>query len=277
VKEIFRCKPANLDDEKYRGASMGIFDVPTEAYRILGDINYGEAFAYLFRRFGYPEYGWDDYKQLVRYHITTPMDGVILTVAPGTSTKTSFGYMLRNNIEKKCLFEQFRPLYYWKKKFKQWAAEQYRVIPFDMFYVGTTNREINAAASAWMGVNHHVNGKPTKEEVESFYEYKRMQCDKLRAEYSRIEGHYRRLDLWKWRSLPKEYISRQTMEAICVAIENLLIPVNIRDWYINIKGRVKDADMNLIPDPEFPDEAIPDTVPYSEMAGMGYKYAAKKF
>jgi len=212
----------------------------------------------------------------VRYNVTTPMDGVILSINPCTFTKGFFGYILRNDIHHKCLFEEFRPLWYWTKKFKLWAAKKYRVIPFDMFYANASDREINAAASAWMGANH-INGKPTKEEIESFWEYKRLQCDKLRAEYLRIEGHYSRVNLWEWRSLPEEYISRQAMEAVCVAIENLLMPVNIRDWYINIKGRVKDDDLKFIPDPKWPGEDMVVAVPYSEMAGMGFKYAAGKF
>lgn len=271
----FQCKPAKFDG-KYNGASMGLLNPCDEARRILGDINYGEGFAYLFRRFGYPEYGWDDYKGLVRYYITTPMDGVILSIEPGTSTVTSFGYMLRDDIHKKCLFEEFRPLWYWTKKFKLWAAKKYRVIPFDMFYASASKREINAAADAWISVNCK-DREPTQEDANSFHEYKRLQCDKLRAEYLRIEGHYSRVNLWEWRSLPEAYISRQAMEAICVAIENLLMPVNIRDWYINIKGRVKDDDLKLVPDPEELEEFEVESAPYSEMAGMGFKYAAKKF
>ena len=39
-------------------------------------------FAYLFRRFGYPNCGWDDHKNLVCYALTTPMPGLWLTVTP---------------------------------------------------------------------------------------------------------------------------------------------------------------------------------------------------
>lgn len=54
----------------------------------------GAMFAYLFRRFGYPIYGWDDYKSLVQYYLTTPDDEVVLLVDPNDSVRLSFGYGL---------------------------------------------------------------------------------------------------------------------------------------------------------------------------------------
>lgn len=63
-------------------------------------------FAYLFRRFGYPNIGWDDYKNLVCYALTTPMPGLYLTVTPylGNTTSIHFGclmnYPTRRRMEK---------------------------------------------------------------------------------------------------------------------------------------------------------------------------------
>ena len=52
-------------------------------------------------------------------------------------------------------------------------------------------------------------------------------------------------------------------------MRDLLMPVGIRDWWINIKGRVLDDDIELKPDPEYSDEMIPDDVPYAETSGYG--------
>lgn len=52
----------------------------------------GAQFAYLFRRFGYPISGWDDYKELVSYFLTTPEPDVILWCKPSSHLRYSFGY-----------------------------------------------------------------------------------------------------------------------------------------------------------------------------------------
>jgi hypothetical protein len=102
-----------------------------------------------------------------------------------------------------------------------------------------------------------------KNDVEEFWRYKTEQCDKLRAEYDRIEPRCGQINLWNWRELPDHSIAKQVTLAIRAAIKDLLTAVNIRDWYINIKGRVYN--------PEY------DAVPPSNMAGMGYIYAADIF
>jgi hypothetical protein len=45
-------------------------------------MDYGKLFAYCFRRFGYPNTGWDDYKELTAYLLSTPHPDMILEVIP---------------------------------------------------------------------------------------------------------------------------------------------------------------------------------------------------
>lgn len=52
---------------------------------VLGNLNGGTAFAYLFRRFGYPWVGWDDHKDLASYTLTTPIDTIVLRLRLGHS------------------------------------------------------------------------------------------------------------------------------------------------------------------------------------------------
>ena len=167
----FLCKQAKFE-AKYKGASTGFFNPGAEAYRILGELNYGNVFAYLFRRFGYPCYGWDDYKELTIYYLTTSMDGVVLSIKPSVSTATSFGYMLRHDVHAKCKFESFKPLVYWTKKFKKWVAIKYRIIAFDGFYVNCSKKEIDRAARVWIRKNC-FNRTPTQKDSIAFWEYKR--------------------------------------------------------------------------------------------------------
>ena len=170
---------ARFKDGRYLGGSMGLFDPSQEAVKIFGPyLNYGEIFAYLFRRFGYPLRGWDDYKELTVYYLTTRMDGVVLWVKPNTHTILCFGYMLRSDINAKCRFERLRPLIYRTKKFKRWAAQRYRVIPIDPMYCPGRRKDLNHAFLAWRAKNPDTDAK-------QFWDYKSEQCDRLRKEYRR--------------------------------------------------------------------------------------------
>lgn len=48
---------------------------------------YGPAVSYLFRRFGYPEGGWDPYKELASWTLTTPSPDLLLRIAPHVSDR----------------------------------------------------------------------------------------------------------------------------------------------------------------------------------------------
>lgn len=52
----------------------------------------GAMMAYLWRRFGYPVHGRDDYKSLVNYTLTTPDPEVIVWCDPASRIALSFGY-----------------------------------------------------------------------------------------------------------------------------------------------------------------------------------------
>lgn len=86
----------------FSGAMRGTFAPGRDAEAILGEKYdksfYGTACAYLLRRFGPAHYGCDPYKELTHYMLTTKMEGVLLTVRPGSSVSTSFGYYLNNEI-----------------------------------------------------------------------------------------------------------------------------------------------------------------------------------
>lgn len=91
----------------FSGAMMGTFDPGQDAKVILGEKYdnsfYGTACAYLLRRFGPAYYGCDSYKELTHYMLTTKMEGVLLSVRPGCSVSTSFGYYLSKEIHKATL------------------------------------------------------------------------------------------------------------------------------------------------------------------------------
>ena len=170
-----------------RGAMMGVFSPGADAKEILGeqynDSFYGTACAYLLRRFGPSHWGCDDYKELTHSILTTEMKGVFLTVRPGCSVSTSFGYYLSPDI-------------------------------------------------------YH--------ETEKAMFDSRMQEPDMRTEIEACP------------------IRKPVYKALIDAIEELKKPVNVRDWYFNITGMVKDSDLQYDED----DENV-GTAEYSEYAGYG--------
>jgi hypothetical protein len=110
MKEFIATKATFTSGKAYAGASIGIFDPGKIAESVLGGIRGGQLFAYLFRRFGYPNDGWDDRKELASYLLNTPMCDVFLSVTPYMAgdfedrllkdrTRHMFGYCISQEIE----------------------------------------------------------------------------------------------------------------------------------------------------------------------------------
>lgn len=56
-------------------------------------------FAYLWRRFGPPEHGCDDYKSLACWVLTTPMEGAYLSLTPsGSAIEYSVGHLVTHDL-----------------------------------------------------------------------------------------------------------------------------------------------------------------------------------
>jgi len=101
-------------DADYVGAKGGLFDLSEDAKKLMGgNPSACSAFIYLFRRFGYPKFGWDGLKHLIQYQISTPMEGVALIVEPAVAGGGTFGYMLREDIDQACMDEDHKP---WKDR-----------------------------------------------------------------------------------------------------------------------------------------------------------------
>lgn len=92
--------------------------------RIFGDhLDYGSLFAYLFRRFGYPNVGWDDYKQLVQYYLSTPDPDMVLSVTPCISGSLRLSYSFYVADARHEEVEQYdrRPLTEWRTRCLDWV------------------------------------------------------------------------------------------------------------------------------------------------------------
>ncbi len=234
-------------------------------------------FAYLFRRFGYPNVGWDDYKQLVEYALTTPIPGLYLTVYPSLGTDRDPGFHFG------CLFNK-------KVAERMYAADHRR------------NDRYFAKLHAWAG-KHLVCGKLAPgEKREVLHEF--TDKDNKPNGYvlcKRIKGDSKRLAKWlprrgtrawgyasmtvsmiydklhpepkhrrakrmaKWRKhnrLPwhkwKHDAIYRANKAFEATMLDLLKATNVRDLYFNAAGPV-------------PDDQITDTVKYYDKAGIAGK------
>ena len=130
MRKGFTTQVATLSGEKkYSAAGSGTFDPGEIAQKVLPNLRGGQLFAYLFRRFGYPSWAWDDDKELTHYCLTTPLEGVFLTVCPymggdyphdGTATydctELMFGYCIEQSIE-----EEYNSLYR-QGKWDEWES-----------------------------------------------------------------------------------------------------------------------------------------------------------
>lgn len=123
----FSCNLAELKrNTYYNECTVGMLDPGSIAENVFSEINGGELFAYLFRRFGYPNIGWDKEKQLVEYAITTPIDDLFLTVFPytgGNRPDLMFGYSLSRSIEEAVSKEVFgnREIPHWE--WEKWSPD----------------------------------------------------------------------------------------------------------------------------------------------------------
>lgn len=83
--ELFETKLAQLEDEgTLQGCSSGELNPSKLAAELLTTHEWSGPWlaCYMLRRFGWPNIGSDDYKELMSWALTTPMEGLYLTVTP---------------------------------------------------------------------------------------------------------------------------------------------------------------------------------------------------
>ena len=97
-----------INFNKYVGSSMDfIFSGPELALKAWGKEIKKEnsgllAFPYLWRRFGPPFHGCDDYKDIVQYWLTTDNPSVILGLRLNTSLEFSANYLITKELIEEC-------------------------------------------------------------------------------------------------------------------------------------------------------------------------------
>ena len=252
-------------DADYVGAKGGFFDLDEDAEKLMnGNPPAGHVFMYLFRRFGYPRFGWDGRKQLIQYHITTPMDGVGMTVEPDVTGGGTFGYTLRKDIDQACEDEDNKP---WKdryERFEAWAIETKGIETMHIYYEPDHDK-LKRVFETWAADKDDADFKDDEEIRKAFYaDQAKITDDMLGLYYHEIEPHPKIIPL---ADRPGGSIIKQVHAASCAAIMDLLRPVYVRDVALNIAGFVGWSEW-------MKEDDIVKYAPYSG-CGVGDKLEAK--
>jgi hypothetical protein len=224
-------------DADYEGAMAGLFDLSDDAEEITGKLNAGDTFVYLFRRFGYPRFGWDGYKELVQYHITTPMEGVVLTVRPNVTGWNTFGYMLRDDIDQQCEKEERKPYEDWMEQFEAWALKEHDIEIIRLFE--QDNDKLNRMWQKWGADKEDRDFASEKDATNAFFtdqEAIRVKCVDMYKEIATFP------EITPLEDRPADSIMKQCHTALCDAIRDLLRPVYVRDVMITIRGERNDDE-----------------------------------
>ena len=223
--------PSEID---YRGESSCIFELEAAVEEITGELNAGDVFMYLFRRFGYPKFGWDDQKQLVLYRITTPMPGVILMVEPGITGAYTFADIMRKDIAEKYEAEDNKPFTERYERFEAWMIAEKGTETMHI-YLEPDNEKLQRVWQTWAAVNKDRDFEDREEAQKAFIDEQARIAQALLEEYAEIEPYARPIPL---ADRPDDSIMKQVHNALCDAIRDLLRPVYVRDVMINVAGEV---------------------------------------
>jgi hypothetical protein len=223
--------------KNYTGAMGGIFEPGQLATEIMPDVEYGNLFAYLFRRFGYPLMDWDDHKELCGYILTTKIKGVYLDVSPRPSGLShSFGYILDKAINKQCMIERFAPILARRDRFEKWRIDNNKEITTSIGWPNSEADHVIAVKNwwdshpAWQG----IDGGEVEQRL--FLQYNRDLERDQQDEYNLVEPYvYEDEHTFDEGSL--RYLIN---EALKETITDLLRPVYVRDVPINPYGVIDD-------------------------------------
>lgn len=249
---MFRTALLDGFEGSWRGfRADGDLDVSELAEQVLGPTMHGgECFAYLFRRFGYPNIGWDDYKDLVQYLLSTPMTGLGLIVRPYLGEPTTdlmFSVMMDEELSQRWHRSSPRVVE-WEEMFEKaraWAG--------DRFVLVYEAREVCNPAGWYMRDRQEGEAATLMERPvlsEDADDEERAACDR-QAAFNRALIKYwaaehpaemearanAREALWAMPQRERPGLVGEVARALSEAMEDLLRPTYVRDVPFNILGR----------------------------------------
>ena len=249
---------------------------------VCGDeIEYGKLFAYLFRRFGYPDRGWDDYKNLVSYRLTTPHPDMVLRITPyvGNTSVLTMDFMVESQFFFAIEDYARRDQAAWDYRALDFAEQQ--GLPVWMSeWLDIFNTEYREAfpdvpfAENWrqaMGFPYALDkeGSRPYELTHRVVEFRK----KLYGDYEKVEPRPTRYNrsgvVQDWND---DDPLKPFAQAALVALEDLRTPVGVRDQSINAFGEVESgrADVNASPSAGYLSGALGNTAAkeFAELHGL---------
>lgn len=195
------------------------------------NLNYGEAFAYLYRRFGDSPEKRDEYKDLAVYCLSTPLESVALAVFPHHESYP-FKCWVDSETRKKLYQEDKVIGDEFEERFSAWRKENNKIV-FSKYGWKNTPEQLDYLKS-WLvlnGIKGYENPDVVlpKELADRF-------LGECQTEFMFVRNWY--FDNVENRSNLAGDFHKQVRAALMVTIKDLLTPVNIRDWEINILGKI---------------------------------------
>lgn len=182
------------------------------------------AFSYLYRRFGPPRWGYDPYKEMGAYCLTTPDPGVWLVfrcIAESAPLGVSY-------IATKSLTQEHRgPMAEWEQKVMVWLAEQLALERPDIVTDRNEQGEPTEITDEGWRIVHERRMSPGPDSWGPLSWTGRAVA---------AIGKSPRTSACRWREGTD--VQKRTNEALIVALRALLEPVYVRDVPINVLGRV---------------------------------------
>lgn len=238
------------------GEGQSLFHNPILASACGETLDYGKLFAYCFRRFGYPQRSWDDYKELVTYNLTTPHPDLALRIVPNVSdeaTLTIHFWVLREQLKAVDDYAK-APSKAWRERSLDWAERQGLPEWMDE-WMSIYNTEFRAAfshipvATSWRDVVNfsYALGEPGSRPYQltrRVVEY----METVRAGYAQVEPppayRYR---TGEWTTWSDDDPLKPLVAAALVALDDLRTPVGVRDQAINAYGLVEEPRKSVKP------------------------------
>lgn len=203
----------------------------TSAIAYNRNLNYGEAFAYLYRRFGdSPEKG-DEYKDLAVYYLSTPLESVALAVFPHRESYP-FKCLVDGDTRKKLYQEREIITDAFEERFNAWCKKENKIV-FSRYNWQNTPEQLDYLKS-WLMLNDLECY--AKEDIKLPKELADRFLDELQNKFMTVR-HYYSDNIEDLSNLAGDF-HKQVQSALMVTIKDLLTPVNIRDTEINILGKI---------------------------------------
>ncbi len=209
-------------------------------------------FTYLFRRFGAPTMPQDDYKELCKYVLTTPMENIFLAVYPCASN-FNFGFIYPQDTLRKVCWGNYGEILKWCIRMQEWAKKEHKINIFGnamsnfsiynkpnkkgictlsksnkSLFMKEINEWLSISYPHWAGKDVVVPQDKQQIVISEFFQYKKDEISKYEKLYLKVEK--------KPSIQSKEGIKLQKdiIKAISATAKDLLRPTYIRDVYFNI-------------------------------------------